>query len=246
MEIPMTTARESKLVSKEEILAAAAPFRFASWINEGRIFSWKDDGYDLDRVLRELSEKIMNAEPALEAEPAEYVSALRLTASEGAWLQCYWSHTWIRSPAYDAMTKDRWSVRRCQSEMVAMLRALIELDRLSMWKYEVTIISDIVHDFDYGELKFVDSEIFNELDRLPKGTKEGQLLRWGMFLALQIHKDMADGRTGVDLNPEGLYARLVKDLGADDPLQRPAREIDPEHLGWLQKNSVKSSDEPDS
>ena len=199
------------VVSKEAIIATAAEFEFAAFVNE---FSWHNDGDDLLRIVRSLSVKIQKGDPVLEAGSDKPADSHGLTDLDYVY-SANFAHHWHGSPIIDAIRRKHWSLARVRREMVTMLRALIALDVTGeLHKWDVTDAAGHVRDVERGVSR-ASAVMTAELDRLGRYEAEGHAFRYGAYLAMKMLED--------DPSCLDLAKRLADELGANDPMYRRAR-----------------------
>lgn len=207
------TFKPSIVITKDDVIRAAAPFEFSAYVDE---HYWREDGADLARIVTNLSKDISSVGPVVQPRADVEGDRLGVTPKEYEYSANFWRQ-WHRSPIITAMTKQGWSLRRIHVELVDMLRALIALDPERLQEFDVIDTTDIVRQVEGGRTEAV-SVVESELARLARDETEGHMLRLGMYLGLKLR----DGETSV----AELTARLLDDLGGNDGMERPAYSTD--------------------
>jgi hypothetical protein len=202
------TFTPSIVITKDDVIRAAAPFEFSAYIDE---HYWREDGADLARIVQNLSNDIRSVGPVVQPRGDTEGDKIGLTPKEYEYSANFWRH-WHRSPIITAMTQQGWSLRRIHIELVDMLRALIALDPDRLQEFDVIDTADIVLHVESGRTEAADA-IESELARLTRDETDGHMLRLGMYLALR----MKEGEAAIG----ELAARLLDDLGAIDTMERP-------------------------
>jgi hypothetical protein len=206
------TFKPSVLVTKDDIIGAAASFEFSAYVDE---HNWRDDGEDLTRIVSNLSRDIRSVGPVVQPRQDTQGDKAGLTPQEYEYSANFWRQ-WHQSPIITAITRYGWSLRRIHVEMIDMLRALIALDPDKLQEFDVVDPTDIVRQVERGIIEPV-TVVESELERLNRDESEGHMLRLGMYLGLKLQAG--------DASAGKLAARLLDDLGGNDGMERPTYPI---------------------
>lgn len=202
-------------IPKGTIVAAASGFEFSAFVDE---HYWRLDGHDLDRIVTNLSKRIRSAAPVLQPGIDCHADRIGLTDLEYAYSSNFWMH-WHRSPIIAVIEKKGWGLRRVHAEMLSMLRALISLDPEKLAEFDVVEPLEYVRQIEEKRLAAADV-LASELERLGRGEIAGHMLRYGIYLGMKL----------VQEHPpcEDFSFRILNEIGANDPLTRPAYPTRPD------------------
>jgi hypothetical protein len=212
-------------VSLEMIDAVLAHFNFSSYAES---HAWERDEYFLIRIVRELKADIDRSLPALQPGAEIECGWDRLTSEEREYSSKFFYHQ--HESLFLPLMREGWSVRRIHREVVAMLRALIALDPERLSEFDVVVPSEEVAKVDQGSASAADLAA-SEIQRLARTRVDGHMLRYGMYLGLAMalegntdHGDLAN-----------LARQLADEVGANDPLERPAYRMDARSKEFLRE-----------
>lgn len=190
---------------------------------------WEDDDSFLRRLVSTLSDDIQKALPAIQPGLDTECGWDRLTWQEREYSRhfFYLEH---ESPILPLFRNEGWSIRRVHLQLVAMLRALITLDPENLAEYSVVVPHEEVANVEQGKASAADVAT-SEIQRLKRTRVDGHMLRYGMYLGLAMalegntdHGDLAD-----------LARQLADEVGANDPLDRPAYRMDARSKEFLRE-----------
>jgi hypothetical protein len=190
---------------------------------------WEDDGSFLRRLVWRLSDDIQKALPAIQPSPETECGWDRLTRQEREYSRhfFYLEHESLILPLF---RNEGWSIRRVHLQLVAMLRALIALDPENLAERAVIVPGEEVANVEQGQASAADVAT-SEIDRLASTRVDGHMLRYGMYLGLA----MALEGTTEHADLTRLARQLADEVGANDPLDRPAYKMDARSAEFVQE-----------
>lgn len=222
------TGNADNPVSLEMVDAVLARFNFSGYASYTTGHAWERDEYFLTRLVRKLKDDIDKALPALQPGIEIECGWDRLTAPERNYSSKFF---YMESESlFTPLMREGRGIRRIHRDTVTMLRELIALDPERLSEYDVVVPSEEVAKVDQGAASAADLAA-SEIQRLARTRVDGHMLRYGMYLGLAMalegktdHGDLAN-----------LARQLADEVGANDPLDRPAYRMDARSKEFLQE-----------
>lgn len=190
-------------------------------------FSEFRDYYDREaegflwKITRDLSDALRSTLPAIEPPPDETLSWERLTWQERAYSERFFPMT-TNTPITRMMVERHWSIKRVHHHLVSLLRDLIALDPDELGEFDLVFPAEKATRVRKGEENAIDL-ISSERHRLQMSSADGHMLRYGLYLGLKA----AISLRLTSAAPEKLSDLIASELGLNDPLDRPERQLNP-------------------